>query len=410
MKKILFFCFVLFFGFAYANNDFLGTATPYVKEFPSLSKAPDGFKPFYINHLGRHGARFLSKDKKIDKVLNVLLDAKKDGYLTKNGEELVVKLEKFKDFEKTKFGLLSDVGKKMEFDIANRMLKNFPEVFSDKNREILANSTYVPRAIESMDEFLKVFNGYKIEKKINSKDDNLLRFFDTNSSYLKFKENADYQKEFKEFEKRDKNAYLEVCKNLFKKDFKMSKKDLRKFASGLYAIYINQDSAGLDVGLKEYFNEDSLKYFWQNKNSINYITKGPGLNNDISYKIAGILLQNFIKTSDEAIKNNKICANLRFAHAETIMPFVALIGVDFASKKAKNIFDISKIYDDSKVSPMGANIQWIFYKNDKNEILVKMLYNEKEINFPFDSDTKPYYKYSDIKKFYEQKLKNLAKN
>ncbi|MNJ73829.1 hypothetical protein D3C77_706770 [compost metagenome] len=56
---------------------------------------------------------------------------------------------------------------------------------------------------------------------------------------------------------------------------------------------------------------------------------------------------------------------------------------------------------------MGANIQWILYSNG-NDYLVKMLRNEEEIAFPMETNMFPYYKWEDVKTYYENKLKAVG--
>lgn len=71
--------------------------------------------------------------------------------------------------------------------------------------------------------------------------------------------------------------------------------------------------------------------------------------------------------------------------------------------------EVSAHWDGSVISPMGANIQWILYSNGK-DYLVKMLRNEEEIAFPIDTNSYPYYKWDDVKAYYENKLKSVGVN
>lgn len=48
---------------------------------------------------------------------------------------------------------------------------------------------------------------------------------------------------------------------------------------------------------------------------------------------------------------------------------------------------------------MGANLQLIFYRNKKNDILVKFLLNESEVELPLKSKTVPYYSWKELKTF-----------
>ena len=56
---------------------------------------------------------------------------------------------------------------------------------------------------------------------------------------------------------------------------------------------------------------------------------------------------------------------------------------------------------------MGCNIQLIFYrpkKNKEGDILVKALLNEREAKMPVATDQYPYYKWSDLRQYYLDKL------
>jgi hypothetical protein len=75
---------------------------------------------------------------------------------------------------------------------------------------------------------------------------------------------------------------------------------------------------------------------------------------------------------------------LRFGHAETVIPLVAELGLDTMSTSLP--FSQPYSYENSQwrgdlISPMAANIQWDTYRNDKGDLLVKMLHNEKETDF-----------------------------
>ena len=56
---------------------------------------------------------------------------------------------------------------------------------------------------------------------------------------------------------------------------------------------------------------------------------------------------------------------------------------------------------------MAANIQWIFYSNEQGHILVKMLLNEKEVQFPMESDISPYYDWDMIRDHYQRILEQI---
>jgi len=50
--------------------------------------------------------------------------------------------------------------------------------------------------------------------------------------------------------------------------------------------------------------------------------------------------------------------------------------------------------------PMGSNLQMVFYHNDSGDVLVKMLYNEKETTIKaVPSAYGPYYRWSTLREY-----------
>lgn len=82
------------------------------------------------------------------------------------------------------------------------------------------------------------------------------------------------------------------------------------------------------------------------------------------------MLSEFIRTADEVINaKSDNHANFRFAHAETIIPFVALMGIRNADVRVADPDSVSVYWKDYEIAPMAANIQWIFCHDEKGEIL-----------------------------------------
>ncbi len=392
---------------------YLGTQTLYEPGHKAYTPAPNGYEPFYINHLGRHGARYLTSSEKLDSMIDILKDAKCGNNLTPLGEQIYQKLEKLHQKEKGHFGLLSYKGVDMEKGIAKRMAQRFPQVFGKK---VFAVSTYIMRTKESMHAFIGELSQYIPNRTIQTSSygqiDPILRFFDLNKDYLHYKEKGVWKKILKDYEQRSPIANKVSERLLIDSTFLDNHAKL-KFAAELYATYTNQFDIGCDVGLGKAFKEEELKYLWQNKNVSMYLEKGPSLKGiNLPTDISFGLLENFLTSSEEAIQKQDISANLRFAHAETIVPFASLLGIQFASEQVSKASEINAIWKNNIVAPMAANIQWVFYKNKDNKVLVKMLYNENEIDFPIMSEFPPYYKWSDIKEFYNKKLQqlNIPKN
>ena len=54
---------------------------------------------------------------------------------------------------------------------------------------------------------------------------------------------------------------------------------------------------------------------------------------------------------------------------------------------------------------MACNIKWVFYHKKKSkDLLVKVLLNEREMSLPVATMQAPYYRWEDVRKYYQEKL------
>lgn len=133
-----------------------------------------------------------------------------------------------------------------------------------------------------------------------------------------------------------------------------------------------------------------------------FYEKGPSVAGQTeTYRIAQPLLDDFFNSIDDrVVDGGTTAATFRFAHAETIIPFAALIKAPGSEEQIPQ----DKIYDPlgllgdqgyqsnwygESVTPMAANIQWDVATRDGIDPktgkaytpLIRMLYNEKEVAF-----------------------------
>ena len=64
-----------------------GVHRMYPTDQPRPTAAPKGYKPFYVSHLGRHGARFALGHTVYEDILAVWENAREKGWLTPEGEQ-----------------------------------------------------------------------------------------------------------------------------------------------------------------------------------------------------------------------------------------------------------------------------------------------------------------------------------
>lgn len=384
---------------------YLGTKLPYLYKKGKQTPPPFGYEPFYINYLGRHGSRYLESTDKLAYLIEILKTNQFGNNLTDAGIFLLNFLQQQEILQRNKYGGLTPAGQETMKAIARRMYQEYPGVFG---RKVYAESSYVQRAIDSMFTFINELFNYTPDKNFiissNGEIDPLLRFFDLNIDYKKY---------------LNSNWWVPVTQQHFKccdPSFKISQQffiapldevTMDYFAPNLFDILTEvygittPPNSAIDV-LQTYYSDKELRHYWEINNIDAFYSKGPSredinLPTDISFA----LLKNFIETSENAITTGQVSANLRFAHAETIIPFASLLHLPCWSKQTNQLSRVACIWKDYEIAPMAANIAWIFYKHPSNsDILVKMMYNEQEICFPFKVACPPYARWQDIRNYY----------
>ena len=123
------------------------------------------------------------------------------------------------------------------------------------------------------------------------------------------------------------------------------------------------------------------------------------------------LLRNIIEQADSCIRLKHPGATLRYGHDTMVTPLTCLLDLNGYGEEIKYLDDIAHRWFDYKITPMATNIQFVFYRNDKdeNDILLKVLLNEDEATLPVKTDKAPYYHWTDFKEYYLKKLSNYGK-
>jgi hypothetical protein len=82
------------------------------------------------------------------------------------------------------------------------------------------------------------------------------------------------------------------------------------------------------------------------------------------------------------------------------------MGLSGCNTQTSNLDSLVYHWNEFKIIPMGGNIQLIFYRSKKEtEVLMKVLLNEREVTLPIESETAPYYKWSEVKRYYEELMR-----
>ena len=393
MRKFnLFFGIILLGVAAMAQGPlYLGTKTPYPAPTGGYTSPPAGFQPVFINYVGRHGARFMTKAGPDLEALRLLDAAEGRQGLTKVGLRVRRMVRRLCEIEKGQYENITLLGAEEQQAIGQRMLSRYPTVFTGKGLDVVV--TYKVRTQQSADAFLKAFAGYKGQRRFSKLADSLdavLRFYDLSPAYQRYKKSEGLKTALDSLDRdrRTGETAAAVCERVFTPGFRSGLKSAEelRFAGNLYDLYsvqfslVRETKDSVDLGIA--FGAPQLAWEDFVSGAQDFLEKGPGRDPlGIQVKVAAPLLVDFVRRMDEIIKNKNIDAVLRFTHAEAISPFATLMGISEASVPASDIYDYSKHWRVGDIIPLSANVQWIVYSNGK-EYLVKVLLNEREVSLP----------------------------
>lgn len=119
------------------------------------------------------------------------------------------------------------------------------------------------------------------------------------------------------------------------------------------------------------------------------------------------LLRRIIADADRCLKQEHPGATLRYGHETVLLPLVCLLDLNGYSFQTINLNEVEpQGWWACNVFPMGANLQFIFYRKnlDDKDILFKVLLNEEEATLPLPTNNPPYYRWQDFREFYLRKL------
>ena len=421
------------------------------------TKAPAGYKPFYISHYGRHGSRYHHDSNEYKYIYKTLSKADSASKLTELGKQALAYAKVLYKKAAPQKGDLTQVGVHQHEGIAKRMYKNFPEVFKDVNvagkkvtPHVKAYASTSGRCIVSMAAFigeLRAQNSKISPELISGKSYmNFISAFDWNKlDYSKVKTYTD------ESDKLWKNVNPQpFLKKLFAdSNYVVNNIEADKFYNRFFEIATSLQ--GMDKPLLDEIAEKAkvpadsfVNLFtteekitrWKAQNAWWYSLEGtsPLINSQNGLDFAKPTLQNILDEADAAIAADTslnarrksapsgtltpIAATLRFGHDATLLPLAALMQLPIANAKVSDLSKLHEQWNDFRIIPMAANLQMVFYKAPNKPILVKFLYNEieqmpgieLELQKPEQNAFKiahgPYYYWSDVRDFYRAILNN----
>lgn len=392
---------------------------PGVPAGQELQAAPVGYEPVLVEHVARHGSRLLSS-KKYDDLITQLWDlAEAQDALTETGRKLgPAVLEITEVHEDLGYGSLSGLGEREHTEMARRVYDRMQPLFdaaAAENAPVNVATSGVDRAVESSAGFVAGLEKAQpalapvIQAPVTDKD--LLYFHDTDQAYNAY---LDEDKRLADaMDAVESNPGIEaaarrVLERLFSAAFiaeldagainlvdrgkgEQQLESVVDAAMYLYELYVIAPGMAdeHEIDFSEFVTPEDAMALSIVSEAEDFYEKGPGFEGeDVTYRMADVLLRDMLEAV-EGVRTGETrqAADFRFAHAEEIIPLAALLQLPGSTQQqeTEDVFSYAaNEWRGADVAPMASNIQWDVYATADSDVLVRMLYNEREIPFAFD--------------------------
>ena len=348
---------------------------------------PEGYQPFYISHYGRHGSRWLPSDSRYEWVIAQLADKKN---LTAEGKRLRKQLDKVWRNARGNGGQLTPLGGRQHEEIAERMVSNFPGVFAEGSL-VRARSSVVPRCADSMGHFISKIRSRCPSVHIDSATDS------ADMSYIAYTT--------PELKKIEKGPFAKMHGSpdrlmhlLFKNPSSVSEPE--KLMSELHTIASDIQDLGdpsFRFDLYWLFTVGEMRDVYERNNERMAYCNGSDPRTGGEPARSALSLWHDMETrADVAVQRTASSADLRFGHDTNLYRLLTLMQASSAQNGQMD-----------EILPMAANMQMIFYRGQKGEVIVRLLHNERDFSLPIPAVLEHYYRWSDIKAYMADRIHRL---
>ena len=364
---------------------------------------PKGYKAFYLSHYSRHGSRYHTGDGYFSASMKYLRAADNAGILSAEGKELMKQIDTLMEEHQGMYGMLTQRGAKEQRGIGLRMYEKYPGIFKGKNgrNEIECVSSYWPRCLVSMANCdLSLQEGCR---NMDFTIDTGPKYLDYISMDLDTEEVSERSEDFEDRISKVLPPYGRFFSAMFTDTLKAHKLIPRPvgFMKAVYSSGCISPNTDARPDIFSHFTDDELTREWIVRNDKMYyrygISKEEG---DYVSAIAKPLIMDIVSKADEAVKPGcRVAADLRFGHDVGLLPLIGTIGIKGMDVRYSSDQAHQSWYSFEMI-PMAANLQMIFFRNKRNDILVKLLYNEKETTIPAVKPfSGPYYRWQDLREY-----------
>ena len=391
----------------------LASLTPYPvpKEEVEL-EAPPGFEPTFAQNVARHGARSLTTDELIDDTIKLWEKAKQADALTDVGKQFGPDAKALRNaMDKVGFGELNTLGEEEMQGIGKREGERLNRMFAgaiNEGAKVDVFDSGRGRAEDSAKNFSAGLRSVHPKLAIEPPEANekLLKFDNENEKYEDFLEEGPWIPLYKKVRGLSNvdEAAVTALEHIFTPEFVAGIDKKLYYGDGVFDVYRSGLAMSRDVNVdtSKLMPKEAADAFAYVEDGRYFYSRGPGIEgNDGSYQAAQVLLDHFFMVIDEHINgrpDHQHVAVYRFAHAEELTPFAAMLQLPTAAQPGEPDEPYTHENNDFRVwavAPLSGNIEWILWEKG-DERLVSIQQNERPTTVGRDCEL-----YEDTENFYE---------
>ena len=353
--------------------------SPYPKRNATV-QYPDSLTPVFINHVGRHGSRYPASSHFTMLIHRALERAEREKTITPLGRQFKADVERVISATANRWGELDSIGEREHRGIAERMYTNFPQLFVDSH--VLAISSSSPRCVHSMyaatGALARRAKGISLTTSSGPEFSPLMRNFDLDSLYKQYRTDTVYTSTYNRFAAA--NITIDPLLGILGERFPLDYDKVYDLALAEYYVVAGMDCMGLKIDASKYFTVEEYRRMWSVFNFRQYLLYSASTLSQRPARLAAPLLEDIIKSADDVLQGKTVAsAKLRFGHAETLMPLLALMQVPRCYYLTNYYDTVADNWRDYESFPMAANLQLVYFTAPSGTVYVRAYLNEKPI-------------------------------
>ncbi|MEN3157935.1 histidine-type phosphatase [Alkalimonas sp. NCh-2] len=427
-----------------------GSKAPYQprQHWQSYEVAPAGFTAVMVQHVARHGSRGLSSPDDDDLSLQLWQQAQQEQQLTAKGQQLGEQLRRFQQANaQLGYGNLSALGIEEHRQMAERLLQRHPALLAEgkaQQRRVRLQHSGRERAVDSAlafaDRLLELVPELEALLDAPAVATDSLYFHksagsEAYSAYRKSDPRLALVLERLHQSPQAQQQARQLLATVYQEDF------IARLAAGHYRFQAREDDAELrsvmdaaqalfslyvtasnlsyegDWTLHDFMEPEAVKFMAYLDDAESFYQRGPAFaGENVTFQMAARLMLDMLDSVAALQRGEQpYMMELRFTHAQVMIPFATLLGVAGATQQMPETVLYSyqnNPWRAALVSPMAANVQWDIYQNAAGQLLVRMLHHEAETAFKASCQPYPgtrfFYALTELQRCYQQELSLVA--